>query len=281
MLRVARDGVVSERFPGRAVVYHYFDPLPTNCVADWVCPCSGDDLSTGPRRYNLAVFYGSCNSDCLFCQNSEYREMMAAGAPLMTPQELAAVAHERTACVCYFGGDPSCNAAHSIETSQLLIQEGIKVCYETNGLISRKWLDRIAEVVQKSGGTIKVDLKAVTPAIYHALTGVSNRTVLNNFRTLAEIGRGLDRVFLVASILLVPEYVGLAEVQKICEFIAACDPNIPTALLGFAPHHVMTDLPRTSREHAFGAKAVAERTGLTNVRVGNIALLSHADYRFD
>ncbi|NOZ82455.1 MAG: radical SAM protein, partial [Euryarchaeota archaeon] len=58
-----------------AVVHAYHDPLPTNCVAAWVCAgCS----STGYPEYsyaegaelgyrNLAVFYGACSYDCLFC----------------------------------------------------------------------------------------------------------------------------------------------------------------------------------------------------------------------
>ncbi len=51
----------------------YHDPLPTNCVADWVCPggtgegypefahCPGPEL--GYR--NLAVFFHACSFDCL------------------------------------------------------------------------------------------------------------------------------------------------------------------------------------------------------------------------
>ncbi len=199
----------------------------------------------------------------------------------MTPHALAEAANERTACVCFFGGDPSCNAAHSIAVSEFLIHHGIKVCYETNGIISRKWLKIMADVVIRSGGTFKIDLKAYSSNIYKALTGVSNTVVLNNFRRLAKIGRGLNHTFLVASILLIPEYVSVDEVQRLCEFIAYCDPTIPTALLGFAPHLAMSDLPRTSRAHAFRAKEVAEEAGLENVRIGNLALLSKADYVFE
>jgi pyruvate formate lyase activating enzyme len=104
--RVAADSEVIDRYPGQAIVSWYFDPLPTNCVADWVCPVTKDrELGTGRKRLkNLAVFYGSCNSDCLFCQNASYRTMMAKGRPLLTARKLANAADEYTACVCYFGG---------------------------------------------------------------------------------------------------------------------------------------------------------------------------------
>jgi pyruvate formate lyase activating enzyme len=208
--------------------------------------------------------------------------MMSKGEPLMAPRELASAANDKTACVCYFGGDPSCNPQHSVETSQLLMEErGIKVCYETGGIISSKWLTKIADVVEGSGGTIKIDLKALNPSLYEAMTGVSNESVLKNFRELARRGLQIDRPFLVASLLLVPGYVGVSEVRRLSKFIADCDPTIPTALLGFAPHHGMSDLPRTSRKHATEAQAAAVEAGLTNVRIGNLGLLSGAEYDTD
>jgi pyruvate formate lyase activating enzyme len=282
-LRMGQQGQIVEKYPGNAIVSWYFDPLPTNCVADWVCPVvTTTEIKTGPGRLkNLAVFYGSCSSDCLFCQNLSYQEMMKSGTPLMTPTELAGVADESTACVCYFGGDPACNPRHSVEVSKLLIeQHQTRICYETNGNISGKWLSKISDVVWDSNGTIKFDLKAVTPSLYTALTGINNGAVLKNFKKLSRRGKDRESEFLVASILLVPGYIGMAEVGRLCDYIASCDPTIPTALLGFHPHHVMRDLPRTSRTHADAASLVARESGLTNVRVGNKHLLSNADYDY-
>ncbi len=283
-LRRASEGQVTEKYSGKTIVSWYFDPLPTNCVADWVCPVTNcEEIGFGKERLNnLAVFYGSCNSDCLFCQNASYREMMVRGSPLQTPRELADAANDKTACVCYFGGDPACNPEHSLKTSQLLYQErGIRVCYETNGNISRKWLHSITDIIRESGGTMKFDLKAITPQLYTALTGVSNQTVLNNFKHLAAQARDREGEFLVASILLIPGYIGVAEVRRICEFIAKCDSSIPTALLGFYPHHAMKDLPRTSLRHANSALLEAQEAGLSNVRIGNVHLLSNEKYAFD
>ncbi len=282
--RVVEGGEVVDRYSGKAVVSWYFDPLPTNCVADWVCPVTADrEVGIGRQRLkNLAVFYGSCNSDCLFCQNASFRTMMAKGSPLMTPQELADAADDYTACVCYFGGDSACDPEHSVKTSRLLNEARlVRVCYETNGNISNKWLDTIAGVVDTTGGTFKFDLKAVTPQIYQALTGVSNTIVLRNFKELATSKRDREREFLVASILLVPGYIDIPEVKKICAFIAENDSTIPTALLGFSPHHAMSDLPRTSMVHAQAALEVAKDQGLNNVRIGNLGLLGQEKYRLD
>jgi len=283
-LRTVAGSQIVEKYPGRAVVSWYFDQLPTNCVADWVCSltqCNGESGAYARYLKNLAVFYGTCSSDCLFCQNISYRGMMARGTPLMTPSELAAVADDRTACVCYFGGDPSCNAWHSVETSKLLRRErDVKICYETNGLISGKWLQQIADIVWESRAPVKFDLKAYSPELYTALTGVSNNSVLRNFRALAQRGRKREEEFLIASILLVPGYIGVSEIGKLAAFIASCDPTVPTALLGFYPHHMMSDLPCTSRAHAEQAVKAAQDAGLTNVRIGNTSLLSSARYNF-
>jgi pyruvate formate lyase activating enzyme len=283
-IRIAENGEIVGRHSPSAVVSWYFDPLPTNCVADWVCPVTKkQDLGFGRQRLkNLAVFYGSCNSDCLFCQNASYRTMMARGSPLMTPEELAKAADDYTACVCYFGGDPACNPEHSVKTSQLLNESRkVRVCYETNGNISKKWLDTISGIIESTGGTLKFDLKAVTSNIYESLTGVSNAVVLRNFKELAIAKKQRDGEFLVASILLVPGYIDLSEIRKICRFIAECDSSIPTALLGFSPHHAMSDLPRTSRNHAKTALEVSKEEGLENVRIGNLGLLGMHNYKFD
>jgi pyruvate formate lyase activating enzyme len=282
--RIATEKGVVERYPGRAVVSWYFDPLPTNCVADWVCRVNKErEWGIGQKRLkNLAVFYGSCNSDCLFCQNASYRTMMAHGKPLMTPRELANAADEFTTCVCFFGGDPSASSKHSLETSVLLNEDRlVRVCYETNGNISKKWLGKIAEVIETTGGTFKFDLKAVTPQIYKAITGVDNTVVLNNFKELAISRRDREGEFLVASVLLIPGYIDIPEVRTVCSFIAECDPTIPTVLLGFYPHHAMRDLPRTSISHAKAALETAKGEGLSNVRIGNIGLLGQDMYGFD
>lgn len=283
-IRTVESGKIVDRYSERAVVSWYFDPLPTNCVADWVCPImTNKEIGRGEQRLkNLAVFYGSCNSDCLFCQNASYRAMMAKGRPLMTAQELADIADDYTACVCYFGGDPAANPEHSVKTSKLLNESRpVTVCYETNGNISKKWLNVIAEVIESTGGTFKFDLKAHTPQIYEALTGISNANVLRNFKELATPRRNREKEFLVTSILLVPGYIDITEIKKLCAFIAENDPTIPTALLGFSPHHAMNDLPRTSMAHAQAALDTAKEEGLENVRIGNLGLLGHDIYNFE
>lgn len=274
-LRTVRNGrlVHLAGTPQRGILHWYRDPLPTNCVADWVC--------AGHRQvgyHNLAVFYASCTLNCLFCQNWHCREASPTRSHGISAAELADAANPRTFCVCFFGGDPASQMPHALAAAQHLAERGVVVCWETAGTSNPKLLDRAVQLSLETGGCIKFDLKAYDEALHIALTGASNRRPLENFaRAAQQFNERPEPPLVVASTLLVPGYVDAAEVERIARFIAGLNPDIPYALLGFGPHFYMPDLPRTSVRHAEAAEAAARAAGLTNVRIGNRHLLSR-DY---
>jgi len=274
----------------RGSLFWYHDPLPTNCVAEWVC---GERKSYGYK--NLAVFYHGCSFDCLFCQNWHYREeverLMKRATPtvlenpeslrdgnFVTSEELSNCVDGRTNCICYFGGDPVPHIYHALETSRLALEKRrVRICWETNGYMNPEFLKTIAELSLDSGGCIKFDLKAFSEEVNIALCGVTNKRTLENFSLLADYTeKRKEPPFLVASTLLVPGYVDRFEVSKIARFIASLDPEIPYSLLAFHPHFYMSDLPTTSRKHAEECLEEAKRAGVKRVKIGNIHLLSDA-----
>lgn len=272
-LRTVREGrlVHLAGTPQGALVSWYDDPLPTNCVADWVCRGSQQR-----GMVNLAVFYEACTFNCVFCQNWHFRLKHPPGR--ISAERLAAQAHSRTFCVCYFGGDPTPQMPHALATSRLLAERGVTVCWETNGSMHPRLLDQAVELSLQTGGCVKFDLKAWDENLHLALTGVSNRQTLANFRRAARrIAERPNPPLVVASTLLVPGYVEVEEVGRIARFIAEIDPTIPYALLGFYPHFFVPGLPCTSVRHAQEAEEAALAAGLTRVRIGNRHLLSH-DY---
>jgi len=281
-----------------AAVQWYHDPLPTNCVADWVCPASGPagyptfTDTKGPERgyENLAVFYEACTFNCLFCQNWHFKDRHPAGSrhdaarpfgganPCPADGRAAAVTPQ-TRCICFFGGDPTCQIEHALAAARLSRgqrpRELLRICWETNGSMSRAALVPMAELSLESGGCIKFDLKARDDSLHRALCGVSNRRTLENFEYLSGwTGRRPDPPLLVASTLLVPGYVDAAQVERIARFVARLDPGIPYALLAFHPAFQMNDLPVTSRRQAMDCLAAAEAAGLQRVRVGKVHLLA-------
>ncbi len=81
-IRENRNGKLTGVSSKEGKLSWYHDPLPTNCVGDWVCPggigsgypkyanCAGSE-----RGYkNLAVFFQACPFNCLYCQNWHFRD---------------------------------------------------------------------------------------------------------------------------------------------------------------------------------------------------------------
>ncbi len=273
----------------KGMVSWYYDPLPTNCVAGWVCAAS-DGVGYPDYSYsngtelgyqNLAVFYEACTFNCLFCQNWHYRERTPGGRRTRTASDLADAVTNKVACICYFGGDPTAQAGHALAASRLARERNrdriLRICWETNGSMRRSLLRRMARLSLESGGCIKFDLKAYDDRLNRALCGTSNRQTFDNFAWLAEFaGQRPDPPLVIASTLLVPGYIDADEVAKIARFIASLDKNIPYSLLAFYPTFYFNDLPRTSRNHAEAALDAARAAGLRRVHLGNRHLLSDA-----
>lgn len=275
--------------PEKGVLEWYYDPLPTNCVAWWFCPgCTGaahpkyaykQAAETGYS--NLAVFYGACSYDCLYCQNWHYRELASRLQPQMTAESLAQKADSHISCICYFGGDPSAQMPHALRTSQLALERAekekriLRICWETNGYERKELALKAAELSLISGGNLKFDLKAGGEDLNVAMCGVSNVPTIRSFKMIGETYFELrpDLPMLTASTLLVPGYVDVEEVNGIAGFIANIDPSIPYTLLAFYPQYVIDDLPTTSRKLANQCCEVAKKH-LRNVRIGNVSLLS-------
>jgi len=275
--------------PEKGVLEWYYDPLPTNCVAWWFCPgCTG----AGYPKYaykpgveegyvNLAVFYGSCSFDCLFCQNWHFRQMSQTLKPLVSAVELASKVDRNVSCICFFGGDPSTQIMHALEASRIALEragnEGriLRVCWETNGNTSRAFALKAAELSLRSGGIVKFDIKVWDENLSKVLCGVSNRATLENFREIGErfFKKRPEIPVLTASTLLIPGYVDAVEVENIARFISEVNSEIPYTLLAFYPQYVMNDLPTTSRRQAHECYEAAKKH-LDRVKIGNIHLLS-------
>jgi len=280
------------RFGGTAdkgVLEWYYDGLPTNCVGWWFCPgCTGrgyPEYAYKPEAehgyVNLAVFYGACSYDCLFCQNWHYRNMSVKHKPLMSAGALAGKVDKHVSCICYFGGDPSPQMPHSLEVSRIALKKAkaekriLRICWETNGYMNSKLAEKAAKYALESGGNIKFDLKTWSEDLNIALCGVSNEPTLRNFKVIGEkfYKQRPELPVLSASTLLIPGYIDAEEVENIAKFMSEINPNIPYTLLAFYPCYTMNDLPTTSKKQALECQKAAEKH-LKNTRIGNIHLLS-------
>ncbi len=263
----------------------YHDPLPTNCVGDWVCPGGtgagypGYAYSSGPEYgyKNLAVFFHACSFNCLFCQNWHFRnETLKLRTDSVN--KLVSDVDEKTSCICYFGGDPTPQLPFALKASRLALDRKknkiLRICWETNGSMNKSLLDKMIKLSLDSGGCIKFDLKAWDENLHSALTGVTNKRTLENFsRTGEKISLRTIPPLLIANTLLVPGYIDEAEIRHIAQFIALINPDIPYSMLAFYPHFYMSDMPLTRKSFAEKCLNAAKEEGLKNVRIGNAHLL--------
>lgn len=263
----------------------YHDPLPTNCVAGQICPGGSEcgypaySLREGPEfgYSNLAVFPHACTFNCLYCQNWHFRRHTLDGT-FVAPESLVDAVGTGTTCICHFGGDPSAQMPFLLEASRGAREKKgsgiLRVCWETNGAMSKGMALAMARVSLASGGCIKIDLKAWDETLHRVLTGVTNTRTLENFEMLAGmIHLRPDPPLLAASTLMLPGYVNADEVSAIASFISSLDPGIPYSLLAFHPGYRMGDLPYTSREMAESCLKAAHQAGLHRVRLGNRHLI--------
>jgi pyruvate formate lyase activating enzyme len=285
-VRENRGGSMTGVSPSRGRLSWYHDPLPSNCVADWVCPGGTGEgyprfaRCPGPEEgcTNLAVFFHACTFDCLYCQNWQFR-LKTFDPAATTPEALAAHVDRWTTCICYFGGDPAAQLPFTLQASRRAVERAqgriLRICWETNGSMSGRLLDDMVGIARSTGGCIKFDLKAWDEGLHVALTGITNRRTLENFaRAAKEIPGRPSPPLLVASTLLVPGYVDEREVGSIAAFLASLDPQIPYSLLAFHPHFFFADLPRTPAVLARKCLETAREAGLSRVKIGNAHLLA-------
>ncbi len=280
---VANLGGKLERYEATGFLDWYFDSLPTNCVADWVCPGGTGAgfpkyaYKSGPEYgyKNLAVFFHHCTSNCLFCQNWHFRRKKGVS---WQPDEILEAIDEKTSCICYFGGDPTPNILFALSLSERIlstINRIFRICWETNGSQALGYIKRMMELSLLSGGVLKIDLKAFSRPLAFALCGTDNKRTLANIEFCSQFFSQRETPPpLVVATLLVPGYIDEKELRLMAKFLSGLDKRIPWALLAFAPHFYFADMPTTPRSHANRALAIAREYGILNARIGNIHLLS-------
>jgi len=282
-----------------AFLHYYFDPHPTNCVAEFTCPATTSigypkytkTIGIEYGYYNLAVFFAGCNLDCLFCQNIEHKYMIQHRIPnkrfgniINVETFVKECMQQKITCICYFGGDPTPHSAFILKASRKILKEAQeakvikRICWETNGLEDPRIMREIGKIALDSGGIVKIDWKAYTPEVYEALTGVNGyeaiERIKENVKILVEMGQERPEVpLLVVSTLVVPHYVDAIEVEGIAKYLSYLNENIPYSLLAFYPQHLMKDLPRTSKKQMTECYRAAKMAGLKKIHVGNYWLL--------
>ena len=218
----------------------------------------------GSGIYSLST--AGCNFRCLNCQNWQISQVSPRALQHfdMSPTELVqqAIRHD-TDCIAFTYTEPTVFYEYILDTASIAKEKGVKTVFISNGYINKKplaglmpWLD-----------AANIDLKCFDDEVYHRLDGGRLQPVLETLKVLKAGG-----VWLEITNLQVPGYTDSPElILTMCEWLVENGfADTPLHFSRFFPTYRLKDLPPTSEATLIHAKAIAEKTGMKFIYVGNI-----------
>jgi pyruvate formate lyase activating enzyme len=129
--------------------------------------------------------------------------------------------------VTFSGGEPLMYPEFLIQMLKICGEHGLHRAVDTCGYASKETLLKVAEHTD----LFLYDLKLMDPVQHKKWTGRNNHLILDNLKTLAEIGANINiRVPFIKNV-----NTGLEEVSKMAEFIASLPGHKP--LVNILPYH--------------------------------------------
>ncbi len=161
-----------------------------------------------------------CNWDCSIC-SYKLRGDLQPSRFLSTENVLETLSSVKVDKIILLGGEPlTCidlDAIIDYAKEELLAR--VKIAHSNASLLPPEGVDEMG-----------VSLRAVTKRKHQQLTGAPNNKVLANIYKLHD--RGIE---LKLSTILIPGVITTDEIEKICEYVASVDENIPFHLTSYIP----------------------------------------------
>lgn len=237
-------------------------------IVNKIIPFSNVD---GPGN-RLSIFFQGCKFDCLYCHNPETIEIMNENScndevKAMTVEEIIKeidVVAPFISGVTVSGGECTLQWKFLVELFKEIKNKYPKMtCFvDSNGAVPLWTEDKrdFLEVVDK----IMLDIKAFTEEEHKFLVGVSNKTVIENFKFLSK----LNKIYEVRTV-IVPEIMENEKmVENISGLIAEYDKNIIYKIIKYRQNGVREEVLRAYTPNIFymrKLKRIAEKQGLKNV----------------
>jgi pyruvate formate lyase activating enzyme len=124
-------------------------------------------------------------------------------------------------CVHFMGGEPTTNPQ---------LPELLAFCKQELGVTTRLGHTNGSRLPMENLDGANVSFKAFDDDLHRDYTGQPRQPVYDNFRRAFEAGLEMK-----ASTVLIPDYIGYDQVEKVCEFLASLDAAIPFHLMGYIP----------------------------------------------
>lgn len=221
-----------------------------------------------PGTQTLSIATSGCNLSCSFCQNSDLSQAPKRFGRIigekMTPADLVGSALNHGAeSISFTYSEPTIFFELMEDTAILAKQKGLKTILVSNGFQSPECLERLKNLIDAAN----IDIKAFSEDFYTTHCGAKLQPVLNNLKTIKQMGWWLEITTLV-----IP---GLndspQEFENIAGFIS-CElgPGTPWHISRFHPCFEMTNRPSTPVTTLETAWRIGIKMGLSFVYVGNV-----------
>lgn len=224
-----------------------------------------------PQSYT--IFLTGCNFRCLNCQNftiAHYPDQFDALRGWVEPKLLAEEALERMYSpfgrllnadyIFFSGGAPTPSLPYIIDIIKEArkLKPTVKINYDTNGYLTEKSLQKIAELTT----TFTYDIKAFHQETFSALTGANVKPILRNAEIL--ITKWREKIWEIR-ILAIPEIIDREEIKGLADFLSQLDTTVPICFLAFRPNFILDDHKGATSRYLNEMVLIAKNAGLKNV----------------
>jgi pyruvate formate lyase activating enzyme len=214
-----------------------------------------------PGSVILSIGSVGCNFRCGFCQNYRLVLGQASLIPAPIPMIVRAAKGEGSVGIAYTYNEPLIAFEFVRDCARAARDAGLANVLVTNGFICPEPLAELLPFVD----AMNIDLKAMDPGFYREICGGDLAPVLETIRTSAEATRVEITNLLVTGVNDSDEAI-----ERVVDFVAETDPEIPVHFSRYHPHYRFT-APPTPPERLEAARRIARRK-LPYVYIGNCPL---------
>ncbi len=212
-----------------------------------------------PGSKILSMGPNSCNFNCQFCQNYQSSQMTVPTQKITPGKVLQLCKQHDLDAVAYTYTEPITWFEFVLETSQLLKENNIKTVLVTNGFITQKPLQKLLPFID----AMNIDLKAMNEDFYRRLCMGRLKPVLKTIETAYK-----QTHIELTNLIITDENDSAEEIQKLVDFVAELDPDIPVHFSRYFPTYKMDNLPTPITKLELAKKIAQEK--LSYIYLGNV-----------
>jgi pyruvate formate lyase activating enzyme len=221
-----------------------------------------------PGTWSFSIGTMGCNLACAFCQNDSLsqgpKQSHKVSGQSITPEQIVQSALKNECqSISYTYSEPTIFYELMYDTSVLAQKAGLKNILVSNGFMSTECLHELGPYAD----AINVDLKAFRDEFYKTYCQARLKPVLNNLKTIKEIGWWLE----VTTLVIPGLNDSQAELQELANFLAhELGPEVPWHISRFHPAYKMQDRGPTPVSTLEMAYDIGKQAGLDYVYLGNV-----------